>query len=95
MFLRRKQVNAPTYAFCESGNAVAMGVIHLRVVPDARSRGRGFPLGTEALCGKNLDFGWDVPGEVTADEVRKQSTPPPGDGVIWLCKRCAAQFFHD
>lgn len=90
----RNQTSATLpYAFCEPGDAIAMGKEHLRrLSPDTPSRGAGFPPGTEALCGRDLHFGWDLPGDVTAPEVELRTTPRPGDGQAWLCPRCTDAF---
>ncbi|MDH6284032.1 hypothetical protein [Prescottella agglutinans] len=80
----------PELAFCEPGNAVAMGKIHVRVVGAGRpERGAGLPAGTEALCGRDLDYGWDLDGDVTTESVDQRSRPRAGDGHVWLCRGCA------
>lgn len=80
---------SPEFSFCEPGNAVAMGKIHIRAVGAGQpARGAGLAAGTAALCGRHLDYGWDLDGDVTAHSVAEQSKPRPRDGHVWLCRGC-------
>ncbi|WP_137726496.1 hypothetical protein [Prescottella subtropica] len=82
--------NSEALAFCEPGNAVAMGKIHLRVAGSGNpDRGAGLPAGTHALCGRPLDYGWDIDGDVTTASVAEQLEPRVSDGHVWLCRSCA------
>ncbi|WP_420878971.1 hypothetical protein [Rhodococcus sp. (in: high G+C Gram-positive bacteria)] len=82
-----------TLAFCEPGNAVAMGKIHIRLLGNGNpERGTGFPAGTQALCGRHLDYGWDLDGAVTATSVAEQSHPRASDGHVWLCRNCTDHY---
>lgn len=87
--MRRRQVaiEMPLLAFCEPGNAMAMGKEHVRVVgPEGHKYGGGIP--GAALCGRDLRKGWDLQRQVTADAIRTLGTARPGDGHVWLCADC-------
>lgn len=80
---------SPELAFCEPGNAVAMGKIHVRLVGAGQpARGAGLPAGTQALCGRYLDYGWDVDGDVASESIAEQSQPRATDSHVWLCHGC-------
>lgn len=92
ILFRRTRVETPavpTYSFCEHVNATPTSPEHLRTVGDEGQKfGGGVP--GNALCGRDLRFGWDLATPVTDESVRALSSPRSGDGRVFLCRTCAA-----
>ncbi|GAB6901916.1 hypothetical protein [Kineosporia succinea] len=74
----------PQYAFCESVYAGPQAVEHIRVVgPEGLKIGGGVKGPT--LCGRTWPNGWDVAGEVNAENVFNDHT----------CRKCAEQSMYN
>jgi hypothetical protein len=79
------------FSFCEPVTAIAMGKWHIREVgPEGLKFGGGVP--NDALCGRELRFGWDMEAVFTAERALSMVTPREGDGHVFLCPACYQEY---
>lgn len=91
----RKTIAEPvTYAYCEPTWATPLSKEHIRKVgPEGLMLGGGVP--GEALCGRDLARGWDVPRNVDHTSALVLSSPRLGDGRVFLCPVCADTYLKE
>lgn len=77
-------------SFCETVSATSVSPWHLRERADGDPLKPGGGLFVQALCGRDLNGGWDIPKvQVTPETLARFSEVNP-DGRTGLCRACAA-----
>lgn len=74
------------FTFCEPTSATPTSRVHIRLLEGAPKPSGGIV--GDVLCGRDLTGGWDVPGEVSADAVRRTLDAETGP----TCPACAAEW---
>lgn len=87
-----KPTEDESFAQCECVTASPHSPVHLRkVAPDEPLRlSGGIPEGTQALCGRSVEHGWDLKERIGVEQVRREKTASPRRAIGRTCERCIA-----